>query len=93
MRVFIQLGKRFSAEAGFAERAFEVPQGATAFRLLREIAAAAPRLSCLDESGASVDLALANLSVNGKAVDPRSPEKFALQEGDRCYLYGIIGGG
>lgn len=65
--------------------------GATALTLLEEAARAAPGLSCVD--GGVVDLALANLSVNGKAVDARAPQAVALREGDEAYLYGVISGG
>lgn len=93
MRVNVQLGPAFSREAGFSERVFALQAGATAETLLRAIARAAPGLSCVDEAAGAVDLATANLSVNGRGVDPRSPEKTALRDGDRAYLYGVIAGG
>lgn len=93
MRVKLQLGRVFSGEAGFSERVFDLPAGATVETLLREIARAAPALSCVDEAAGAVDLGAANLSVNGRAVDPRAPEKTALRDGDRCYLYGVVSGG
>ena len=93
MRVTVKLGRRFAAEAGSEEFPLDLPKGSTAASLLAAIASRAPKLSCLDAAGTTVDLSVANLSVNGRAVDPRNPSALALAEGDSCYLYGIIGGG
>lgn len=91
MHVTVRLGRRFAAQAGFAERAFDLPDGASADALLAAIASAAPGLEPV-EAGA-VDLALASLSVNGQAVDPRHPAGHPLRDGDACYLYGPVSGG
>jgi molybdopterin converting factor small subunit len=91
--VRIQLGRVFAREAGFAERDVSLPEASAADALLREVARLAPALSCVDEAAGAVDLGAANLSVNGAAVDPRSPEKTTLHDGDRCYLFGVIAGG
>lgn len=91
MIVTVRLGRRFAAQAGFDERPFDLPDGANAAALLSAVAAAAPGLECVD--GGTVDLALASLSVNGRAVDPRDPSATALEGGDACYLYGPVSGG
>jgi molybdopterin converting factor small subunit len=93
MRLTLRLGRRFASEAGFPSASLDLPEGATAARLLEEIAARAPNLSCLDERGRTVDLSVASLSVNGRAVDPRAPEKVALKGGDEAYLFGVVSGG
>jgi len=93
VKVFVRLGRLFSKEAGFAEKTFELAKGATVQDLLQEIAKAAPRLSCVDEATGAVDLALANLSVNRRAVNPLEPAKHVLHEGDAAYLYSTISGG
>jgi len=91
MHVLVRLGRRFAAEAGFAQRRLELPEGANANALLEAIAAAAPGLSAAE--GGSIDLAVANLSVNKKAVDPAHPGARRLKDGDEAYLYGVISGG
>lgn len=93
MRVVVRLGRLFSKEAGFSERAFELGKGANVEDLLREIGKAAPGLSCVDEKTGAVDLAMANLSVSGQAVNPLEPQKRALHTGDAVYLYSPISGG
>jgi len=93
LKVVVRLGRLFSKEAGFSERAFELGKGATVEDLLLEIGKAAPALSCLDDVSGAVDLALANLSINGQAVNPLEPGKRALHTGDAVYLYSPISGG
>lgn len=89
--VTVRLGRRFAHEAGFSERRLALPEGATAASLLQALAREAPRISAV--AGDSVDLAVANLSVNRRAVDPGHPEALALKDGDEAYLYGVISGG
>ena len=91
LRVLVRLGRAFSNEAGFAERAFDLPPGSTAGFLLARIAAEAPSLSCVE--GGAVDLAVAQLSVNGHTADPRAPERHVLSDGDEAYLFAPISGG
>lgn len=93
MQVLLRLGRIFSREAGFTERRFDLPAGASAADLLAAAAEAAPKLSCLDDEKENVDLAHANLSVSGRGVDPRAPEKTKLSDGDECYLYAPVSGG
>jgi sulfur carrier protein ThiS len=81
----------FTKQAGFDERTFELPSGATVADALAQVAAAAPTLDCVE--GGTVDLALASFSVNGKPVDARAPGAAPLADGDACYLYGAISGG
>lgn len=91
LKVTLHLGRAFAKEAGFAERAITLPAPSSAAALLRAVAAAAPQLSCVGEG--NVDLAVAHLSINGKAVDARAPEAHALKDGDLAYLYSPISGG
>jgi len=91
MHVIVRLGRRFADEAGFAERRLELPDGSTAASLLKAMAKAAPGLSVADAG--TIDLAVANLSVNKQAVDPQHPEASRLKDGDEAYLYGVISGG
>jgi hypothetical protein len=91
VHVRVRLGPSFSKEVGFSERIVELAAGATAASLLAAIAKAAPNLSCVE--GGTVDLGVANLSLNGQAIDPRMPEKVAVREGTEAYLYDIITGG
>ncbi len=91
MHVVVRLGRMFAKQAGFDERTFELPDGATVVEALIGVAWAAPALECVD--GGTVDLALASFSVNGTPVDPRAPQDTALIDGDACYLYGAISGG
>ena len=93
MKVTVGLGRAFSREAGFSRRDVELPPGASAQQLLSALALAFPGLSCLDRAKGAVDLGAANLSVNGRAVDPGHPERTPLEEGDSCYLYGVLTGG
>jgi len=93
MLVKVRFGRRFAAEAGFPEVELTLPEGASAAALLQAVARSAPKLSCLDGAGRTVDLSVANLSVNGRSVDPRAPEAAKLKEGDAAYLFGVIGGG
>lgn len=93
MKVTVELGRAFAREAGFTSRDVELPPVASAKQLLSALALAAPGLSCLDPTGGAVDLGAANLSVNGRAVDPGHPERTLLEEGDSCYLYGVLSGG
>ncbi len=93
MKVTVELGRLFAKEAGFARRDVALQDGASARDLLSALASAAPGLSCVDGEARAVDLGAANLSVNGRGVDPRRPEATALADGDRCYLYGVLSGG
>ncbi len=93
MRVTIRLGRQFAAQAGFGSAPLDLPEGASAARLLEEVAKRVPNLSCIDDSGRSVDLSVASLSINGRAVDPRSPEEVIVHGRDEAYLYGVVGGG
>ena len=93
MKVTVKLGRSFSRASGFSRREVELAPGASARELLFALGSAAPGLSCLDPATGAVDLGAANLSVNGRAVDPRHPERTALGDGDSCYLYGVLSGG
>jgi len=93
VKVLVRLGRQFSKDAGFSARALELPEAATIEALLKAIGKAAPGLSCVDEATGAVDLALANLSINGRAVNPLEPGKVKLHDGDTAYLYGTISGG
>ncbi|HKZ58347.1 MAG TPA: hypothetical protein VJ547_00665 [Candidatus Thermoplasmatota archaeon] len=93
MKVTLELGRACSKEAGLSRLELEMRAGASAGDLLLAAGAALPALSCVDRASGAVDLAAANLSVNGRPVDPRTPERTALQDGDRCYLYGVMSGG
>jgi hypothetical protein len=91
VKVLLQLGRRFAGQAGFSERLLDLPAGATVEAFLRRASQEAPSLECV--GGGTVDLAVASLSVNGKAVDPRDGLWRPLMDGDRCYLYGAVSGG
>jgi molybdopterin converting factor small subunit len=91
LKVTLRLGRAFAKEAGFSERVLPLPETQSAVALLRAIAAVAPSLSCVDHG--TVDLAVAHLSINGKAVDPRAVEGHAVNDGDSVYLYAPISGG
>ncbi|HEX9709374.1 MAG TPA: MoaD/ThiS family protein [Candidatus Thermoplasmatota archaeon] len=93
MRVTVRLGRQFARQAGFAERPFDLPEGATAADALSAVARAAPALECVDPAAGTVDLAAASLSVDGRPVDPRSPQGHRLSEGDSLYLFGAVAGG
>ena len=91
MKVTLRLGRAFAKEAGFAERVLDLPAGSHADALLRAAAAEAPGLSCV--TAGSVDLAVAHLSINGRAVEARAVAAHAVKDGDGAYLYAPISGG
>jgi hypothetical protein len=93
IKVTVEFGRAFANAAGFARHVVELPAGALVPALLAALGALAPALPCVDSGTGAVDLSAAHLSVNGQGVDPRHPERTALHEGDRCYLYGVLSGG